>query len=447
MKITKEIIERIEGEATLELEWEKEHIVFSKMKFMNYRGIEEILQKRPVLDALALTPRVCGICSHSHAVASVLALEACYKSVGEVLHVNEKARMIREIVLNAEKIHNHIKWYFFSILPELKRQCDTKYTGNVLKEKTWFEAQTAIVEILKMGSVFSGQWPHGSFIMPGGVTCDPLKSDVVLARSILEGVIHFCEKQMYGVTLDEFLAYDSALQVMATPSALNFGIEVMQHLGFDHAGRSYDRFLALGKSYMYEGSLKASKTAVLSSDVKYVQESLEHTFFEDKYKGYTYSKSAHYKKNYFEVGPLARLMIGKEPMIRDFHRRFKDAALTRVVARVAECAHLLKRTHLLLSSLPLHEPSFIRPKKEIQTLTSQGVGVIEAPRGTLIHDVSIKQGSIVSYNIITPTVWNLGNGEPHHLSIIQKALFGLDSLTKADFVVKSFDVCSVCTTQ
>ena len=57
MKITKEIIERIEGEATLELEWENEQVSFAKIKFFNYRGIEEILKKRPLLDALALTHR------------------------------------------------------------------------------------------------------------------------------------------------------------------------------------------------------------------------------------------------------------------------------------------------------------------------------------------------------------------------------------------------------
>jgi len=447
MKITKEIVERIEGEATLELEWENERITFSKMKFVNYRGIEEILKKRPLLDALALTPRVCGICSHSHAIASVLALESCYQTAGEILHVSQKAHMIREIALNAEKIHNHIKWYFFTIVPELKRGLDVSYSGNAFKDKTWFHIQKAIVEILKMGAIFTGQWPHGSFVMPGGVTCDPLKSDVILARNILDNVISICEEHLYGVSLDEFLTYDSALQVMSEPSALHFGIETMQSLGFDQAGRSFDRFLALGDSFLYEGSLRAIKTTVLSADVRYVSESLAHTFFEDAKTGYTYSKSAQYKKSYFEVGPLARLMVGKEALIRDFHRRFKDAALTRVVARVVECAHLLSRTRDLLFSLPLSEPSFIPPKKDVHTLTSHGIGIVEAPRGTLIHDVSVKQGNIVSYNIITPTVWNLGNGEPENLSVTQKALFGLDSLTKADFVVKSFDVCSVCTTQ
>jgi hydrogenase large subunit len=73
--------------------------------------------------------------------------------------------------------------------------------------------------------------------------------------------------------------------------------------------------------------------------------------------------------------------------------------------------------------------------------------VIEAPRGSLIHYVVAQQGVIESYDIITPTVWNLGNGDKENPSTAQKAIIGLNSFTKADFILKSFDVCSVCTTQ
>ncbi|NCB54903.1 MAG: hypothetical protein EOM49_08220, partial [Epsilonproteobacteria bacterium] len=127
MKITKEIIERIEGEAALEVEWEDEKIAFAKLKFFNYRGIEEILRKRPLYDALAFTPRVCGICSHSHALACVRAIESCFEHAQETITLNKKARDIREIALNAEKIHNHIKWYFLSVLPELEKMDDPTY--------------------------------------------------------------------------------------------------------------------------------------------------------------------------------------------------------------------------------------------------------------------------------------------------------------------------------
>jgi uptake hydrogenase large subunit len=409
--------------------------------------MEKILEKRPLYDAIAITPRVCGICSHSHALASVLAIESCFKNAGDALILSQKAQDIREIILNAEKIHNHIKWYFFTIFSELQKLSNTPFEGNAFKDKVWFHAQKAITESLKMGAIFSGQWPHGSFAVPGGVTCDPLRADRIHAQNTLDGVIAFCEEFLYGMPLEEFLSFNSALQVMSSVRRLSLGIETMIALGFDRIGRSHDRFLALGESFLYEEPSKALKTTVLSADVKHVQESLEHTFFSDTQKGYTYSKSALYRKNYFEVGPLARMMIGKDALIRDFHRRFKDATLTRVVARMSECAHLLVRTRQLLLHVDLQMPSLILPKANPHDLCGEGFGIIEAARGSLIHKVDVHYGHIRAYDIITPTVWNLGNGDKENPSVAQKAIIGLESVEKADFVFKSFDVCSVCTTQ
>lgn len=447
MKITKEIIERIEGEATLELEWNEGKIDFAKIKFFNFRGIERILEKRPLYDALAITPRVCGICSHSHAIASVLAIEACFADAGETLKISPKAKDIREIILNSEKIHNHIKWYFFSILPELEKFYNPHYRGNAFKDPQWQEAQKAIMNALKVGATFSGQWPHGSFVMAGGVSCDPLKSDVVQALNFLERVIDFCEKTLLGMSIEEFLSFNSALQLMAGTECLTQSIEKMTELGFSRLGRSYGRFLALGESIFYDVPSKALKTSVLEADIKYVNESLEHTFFDTQEQGYTYSKSALYKKNFYEVGPLARMMIGKDALIRDFHRRFKDATMTRVVARIAECVHLLKRTHSLLLELNIDEISLTPPRSTIDDLCAEGIGIVEAPRGTLIHKVCVEYGHIKSYDIVTPTVWNLGNGDKKNPSVAQKALIGLSCIEEADFIFKGFDVCSVCTTQ
>lgn len=447
MKITKEIIERIEGEARLELSWSKDKIDFAKIKFFNFRGIERILAKRPLYDALAITPRVCGICSHSHAMASVLAIEECFKNAGEELQISQKAKDIREIILNAEKIHNHIKWFFFSIMPELEKMYNPDYKGNAFKDTLWLDAQKAIIDSLKVGAHFSGQWPHGSFVIAGGVTCDPLKSDCIQALQTLQSVVEFCEKKLFGMPLEEFLSFNSALQVMSGNMHLTQSIDKMINLNFDKLGRSHDRFLALGESLFYDEPSKALKTVVMSADAKYVHESLEHTFFDDTTEGYTYSKSALYKKNYYEVGPLARMMIGKDGLIRDFHRRFKDATLTRVVARIAEAAHLLERSYSLLKDIKLDEFSCIPPRSKIDDLCSEGTGVIEAPRGTLIHKVTVKNGQIEMYDIVTPTVWNLGNGDRQNPSVAQKALMGLSRVEEADFIFKSFDVCSVCTTQ
>ncbi len=96
-------------------------------------------------------------------------------------------------------------------------------------------------------------------------------------------------------------------------------------------------------------------------------------------------------------------------------------------------------------SLDLSQPSFITPPS-IESISGFGVGIIEAPRGSLIHRATIEKGKIVSYTIITPTQWNLGNGTSMIPGIAQKAMIGAASTAKASLLFRTFDVCSVCTT-
>jgi len=448
MKITKEIIERIEGEATLELEWKDEKISFAKIKFLNYRAIEDILKGKHLLDALMITPRVCGICSHSHVNASINAIEDCYKDYGIKLNLSDKAKQIREIVLNAEKIQNHIKWFYFLILPELFKINKDKFVDTQpFNDKEWFEAQVALSESLKVGSIFSGQWPHGSFVMPGGVTCDPTQGDITNAKNFLLNTQIFCEENLYGCSLDEFLKLDTMLDLTSHSSTLRISIELMKELGFHTIGKSYDRFISLGEYIGVYKPTKAIKTRLFNANIKFAKESLKNSFFDSKTKGFTYSKSAVYKNDFYEVGPLARLMINKDSMIRDCHRRCTDSTVTRIIARIRELALLIKRTSQLLDIIDINEKSMNTPNFMPKNITGEGVGVVEAARGSLIHKISVKDGIIKKYDIIPPTVWNLGNGTKENPSIAQKAIIGLNSIEKADFIFKSFDVCSVCTTQ
>lgn len=445
MKITKEIIQRIEGEASLEIEWEKNKIAFAKIKFLNFRGIENILQKRPFLDALAITPRVCGICSTSHVMAAIGAIEDSYKNMNLDIKLTSKAKSIREIVLNAEKIQNHIKWLYFNIYPELIKLDTPSKNAFAFNDQEWKKAQYIITKILKMAAIFCGQWPHASFCITGGVTSDPTNSDVLEALVLLQEAIDFCEKEIFGVPLEEYCSYDSAIQIMATQSMLSSIVKMLNKNGFATLGKSYDRFIAFGDSFLYEEPSKCIGTIVANADIKFAYENLQNSFFAQN--GYTYSKSAMYKEKYFETGPIARMMIAKNPLIRDFHRKSKDSTLTRIIARVSEISHLLLRTKELCLGIDIQEVSCITPKLAYTNINASGIGVVEAARGSLIHKITIKGGLIEEYDIITPTVWNLGNGNKENPSIAQNAIIGMNNVEKADFVFKSFDVCSVCTTQ
>jgi hydrogenase large subunit len=100
----------------------------------------------------------------------------------------------------------------------------------------------------------------------------------------------------------------------------------------------------------------------------------------------------------------------------------------------------------MLLNLNLSQPSYVKPALALKKLSSEGIGSVEAARGSLIHKVKIHEGIIQEYQIITPTQWNLSNGTKTNPATAQKAMQGLLDKKTATIVFKSFDVCSVCTT-
>jgi len=385
-------------------------------------------------------------CNTSHIIAAINAIEDAYRMANIEISISKKADAVREFALNAEKIQNHIKWLYFSILPEIFHlNGEDEQSIKAFEGKEWIKAQKICNEVLKAMAIFTGQWPHGSFCMVGGVTCDPTKGDVFEALRYLDIVTKFCEEEIFGETIENFLKFDTSIQIMGTKGTLQKTVEVLVSEKFDQIGKSYDRFITLGNNNQKHSAKKSQGTSVMNANLKFVSESLAHSFFVEN--GYTYSKSAMYKNRYMESGPIARMMIAKDPLIRDLHRRNKDSVLTRVVAKIAEIAHLLQDSKKLLQNIDLNEPSCNFPQVNTKEISAIGIGRCEAARGSLWHRVEIQNGLIKHYDIITPTVWNLGNGDKNEPSVAQKALIGLDTVDKANFVFKAFDVCAVCTTQ
>ncbi|MDD2291770.1 MAG: nickel-dependent hydrogenase large subunit, partial [Aliarcobacter sp.] len=118
-----------------------------------------------------------------------------------------------------------------------------------------------------------------------------------------------------------------------------------------------------------------------------------------------------------------------------------------VMARVDEMAFLLFETNKLISLIDIKEQSYIKPKISLKDIVdAKGMSVVEACRGSLMHDITIEKGLIKSYDVITPTVWNLGPQNKTQKGIAQKAIIGSPNIEIAKIVLRSFDVCSVCTT-
>jgi hydrogenase large subunit len=418
----KKLIEKIEGEARLNFSFNPDKIIdFVDIEFFSSRGIEKILQNKNALDALVINPRVCGICGHAQLIATVQALEDCYDDIT----ITSRAKITRELTLNLEIIQNHFKWFYFTIMPLLG------YREYILK------ASLPSQLMAKSIATIAGQYPHTSYAIVGGIVSDMGVMDLVRVTRYIDETLRFFEDNLVHGDSQEFFECNNSSKLLDKNGDLPNVLNKIKNSNWHNVGKSYDRFIVFGEnSYFKKG--KSDKTR-LNENI-YLDKVSEQIIKN------SYAKSVTYKDRYYEVGSLARAMIKKTPLIKDAHRRYGDSSLSRILARVCEIPQLLNHSKKLISKLNLNEQSYIKPKMDISQISSSGIGVVEASRGSLIHKVTLESGIIKNYDIITPTQWNLSNGTKDNLGVAQNAMVGLDCIELAELSFKSFDVCSVCTT-
>jgi len=427
----KQLIEKIEGEAELDFTFNEGKIEDVKINFGFYRGIEEILQGKDARDALVITPRVCGICNHAHLLTAVRAIENGYENAGQKIELTSKAKDIREFTLACELIQNHIKWLYMTLLPQIESYLDCKSEENYAIKASYLAST-----ITKALAIFAGQWPHSSYAVPGGVTCDPTYVDVMQAQSLVAECIKFFEQVVTELPLDAYLNIDLCADLHNIGGDFGKLLHLIGSSGMTEIGKSHDRFIVFGECILSKSG-KSIGTKVSNVNTKYVKESEQVG---------TVAKAVTYKDRLYEVGPMARGMVAKRTIVKNLHKRYKDSLLTRVFARVHEVATLLAYSKNLLSNLNLEEDSCTL---DMHTVLKdfEGTGVVEAARGSLIHKTKVKDGLIVNYEIITPTQWNLSHGEKDEKGIAIEAMKGSKNIEEATFIFRTFDVCSVCTTQ
>jgi len=430
--ITKQLIDQIEGEASIFFDMKDDVVDFATIAFPHFRGIESILKGKSALDALVITPRVCGICGHAHLMATVRALEDAYKNAGYPIELSEKVEIIREFTLVMEIIQNHFKWIYLTIIPEVAK------LTNSTREQTPLKGAYGASIASKAIAIFAGQWPHSSYMIPGGITTDPTNIDLLKVESYMDELIGFFEKESLGISLEKFLAFESCKDFNTLNSDISHLEASLVDIKMNDKGLSYDRFLVIGE-HIFTKPSKLKQTRPFAIDAKYVN--TVDAYSPDQT---SYAKNAQYKNDFYETGPLARAIATNLPIVKNMHRRFKDSAYSRVMARVFELATLLEHAKELLSKIDISQKSCLK-SVDIPKITAKGIGIVEAPRGPLLHSVNIKDGLIQDYKIVTPTQFNIGSSSKSNPTPAQKAMKGMTQ-AEALFIFRTFDVCSVCTT-
>lgn len=168
----------------------------------------------------------------------------------------------------------------------------------------------------------------------------------------------------------------------------------------------------------------------------------------DKPGAYSWAKSPRYDDNVVEVGPLARMIIGKDPLVLDMAKTLGPSVYTRILARLHEDVRLLKQMREWLLQINPDEPFYTKP--EIPQ-NAMGSGLTEAARGALGHWINIEDGRIKNYQVITPTAWNISPRDSNdNPGAVEQALIGTpvedgNNPVEVAHVVRSYDPCLVCT--
>jgi hydrogenase large subunit len=494
-KITCNIpLNRVEGDLTLQVDFEGGKVSSARSVGTLYRGFEKMMKGRGVLDGLVITPRICGICSLSHLTAAALALDSLSVSVPAV-----NAVRVRNIAGIMEAVQSDIRQTILMFMPDFTNPA---YSSNPLYDEavrryaplkgescvSAVRHSTTLVEVM---AILGGQWPHTSFMVPGGITNVPTVHDIVQCCHLLKGSMKWYEDRILGCSMERFAEVDSVQALDSwleesdshKNSELGFLIRFGRSIGLHETGRSYDSFISYGAFDIPKGSqvtpLSGKKrlinggfakgTKVAKLDQELIKEYIECSWYEGytgglhPYEGltepvasghegkkYSWVKAPRYDGSPAETGPLAQMVINGVPLFTDLVRKDGASTLTRQLARIARPALLFKKAVGWLDEMAstLNEVSFYTSYKNIKD--GRGLGLSDAARGALGHWVCTEDGYISKYQVITPTAWN---GSPRddagRPGAWEKALEGIavkdpENPVEIGHIVRSFDPCLVC---
>lgn len=494
-KISIDPFTRIEGHLAISLDVEGNEVVGAECSGEMFRGFEQLLKGRSPVDSQQITQRICGVCPVSHGMGSVLAQEEAYG-----LEVPDNGRIIRNIMLGGNYIHNHIThFYHLSALDFIDIKGVLQYTGddrflqgirswvqselqskkifpaapflprfeggyiqdhetNVAVLRHYFDALEMRATAHQLVAIFAGKMPHMATLVPGGVTEKVTSKKIALCRSKLrklrEFIEHVYSQDVFAVA-SEFPEYWSLGK--GCGNFMSFGVFVDPMSGGNHI---------FPAGVLMDGRLEAVNSDLMTEEVKYAKYTADSGFHKtipepNKAGAYSWIKAPRYDGKPLEVGPLARIMVGyhneSTPRVREITDNFLrrtgrsledlDSALGRHVVRMLEMQLMFERFEDWIEQLDPQKPTTADFKVPA---SAKGAGLIEAPRGALGHWLEISDGKISGYECIVPTTWNCSPRDnkdvpgPVEQSLIGTYVADADNPLEAARIVRSYDPCLAC---
>jgi len=445
-RITIEPVSRIEGHAKITIQLDDQgRVANAEFHVTQVRGFEKFTEGHPFYEMPGITARICGICPVSHLLASAKACDSIM-----AVRIPPAAKRLRELVHYAQIVQSHALSFFYLSAPDFLLGMDSDPASrNVLGViANHPELARDGIELRKFGLMIieglAQERVHPSWIVPGGVAT-PLSSavrDRVLTE--LAAAKHIAERtiQFFKGALDN---YKEEIEFFGSVPTM-------------YAGLVDSR----GNLQLYDGGLRFRSAAgeVIDNCIpaeEYAQWIGEASLRESYLKA-PFFKPLGYPGGVYRVGPLGRLNAASQcgtpradAEFTEFHQRFGTVAHSAFLyhyARLIEIVYALEKIQALLEDTSILD-THVRATAGVNSL--EGVGMIEAPRGTLIHHYKVnEEGAITWANLIVATGHNnLAIGR----SVKQVAEHFIDGtklsegmLNRVSAVVRAYDPCLSCST-
>ncbi len=458
-KITIDPITRLEGHGRIEIFLDDEgNVANAYLQVPELRGFEKFCEGRPVEEMPRITPRICGVCPSAHHMASAKATDAVY-------HVDppSAAKKLRELYYCAHMCHSHIAHFYALAAPDFVlgptsdpaqrnilgviAKVGLEGGGEVIKHRAYAQDIQAVI---------GGKATHSVCGLPGGMSRAITEEERADFEEKAKSMVEFAK---FSLKLfdDVVLANKEYLDIITGP------VYTMQsyYMGLVDANN---------KVNFYDGDIRVvdpeGKEVSKFKPADYLEYIGEHT------EPWSYLKFPFLKKvgwkglvegkesGVYRVAPLARLNVADgmaTPLAQEAYERMYQtlggkpvhATLATHWARLVELMYAAERLLELCQDKEVTDPNV----RTIPTATpDEGVGVVEAPRGTLFHHYQTdERGIIKKVNLIVAT----GNNHAAICMSIKKAAQGLIKagnvvseglLNMVEMAFRAYDPCLACAT-
>lgn len=455
-KITIEPVTRVEGHGKVTIQIDDfGNVTDSKLHIVEFRGFERFVQGRPYWEAPVLVQRLCGICPVSHHIAAAKALDVIV-GAGTGHGLTAVGEKMRRLMHYGQFFQSHVLHFFHLSSPDFLFGIDgdpaIRNIIGVIQENRDLAVQGVMMRKYGQEVIFhtAGKKIHGTGAIPGGINknlslaekeillngADPMNADKMVDWAI--GALEF------------FKGYHAQNKDMVD----TFAAFPSNHLSMVREDGAFD---------IYHGVLRAvdNNGNRILDDVDYQDYD---QYIEEEVRSWSYMKFPYLKhlgkeKGWYRVGPLSRLntcdfiptpLAQKEfELFRAYtHGKPNGMTLHYHWARLIEVLHSAEMIRELLNDPDLQNDDLVVTGKKLK----RGVGVIEAPRGTLFHHYEIDDDDRITLaNLIVSTT---NNNQPMNIAVNLTAkafMNGKAEITEpmmnaVEVAIRAYDPCLSCAT-